>query len=155
VQGLLSRRDGGDVTLTVLVQAELAAVGVASDGERICVDGPPVTLPYQSMQLLALALHELSTNALKHGALKGARGRLTVTWQIVDRTENPRLEFTWVESGVELHKKANPLRHGFGRELLEHALPYQLDAKTVLELGMDGMHFWIAIPLRNYEGDAP
>jgi hypothetical protein len=76
-----------------------------------------------------------------------------VTWQILDRTENPRLELTWVESGVELDKqKANPLRHGFGRELLEHALPYQLDANTQLELGKDGMRFWFAIPLRNLEG---
>jgi two-component system CheB/CheR fusion protein len=79
-----------------------------------------------------------------------------VTWHILDRKENPRLELTWVESGVELDKqKAHLLRHGFGRELLEHALPYQLDAKTRLELGKDGAHFWLAIPLRNDEGQKP
>ena len=105
VQGLLSRREDATVTLTEIVQAELAAVGVTPDGERIVVDGPPVTLPHQTMQLLALALHELATNALKHGALKGARGRLNVTWQILDRTEKPHLELTWVESGVELDEQ--------------------------------------------------
>src|SRR6185369_2314904 len=81
VQGLLSRRDGGTLTLRELVQGELAAIGATPSGERIVVDGPPVTLPHLDMQLLALALHELATNALKHGALKGSRGRIDVRWQ--------------------------------------------------------------------------
>jgi two-component system CheB/CheR fusion protein len=149
VQGVLSHRDGS-VTLADLVQAELVGVGVRPDGERIVVGGPPVTLAYESMQLLALALHELATNALKHGALKGARGHLDVRWQIFDQAANPRLELTWVESGCELDKHTGaPLRKGFGRELLEHALPYQLDAKTRLEPLKDGIRFWLAIPLRN------
>jgi two-component system CheB/CheR fusion protein len=59
VQGLLSRRKDPAVTLTEVVQVELAAVGVTPGGERIIVDGPLVTLSHQSMQLLALALHEL------------------------------------------------------------------------------------------------
>jgi two-component sensor histidine kinase len=153
VQGLLSRREEGAVTLGELAQAELVAVGVTPDGKRIIVDGPPVTLAHQPMQLLALALHELATNALKHGALKGVRGRLDVRWQILDRASKPRLELTWLESGVELdQQKAGPLRQGFGRELLEHALPYQLDAKTKLELGENGMRFWLTLPLRNNQG---
>jgi two-component sensor histidine kinase len=156
VQGLLSRRDDAPVTLTEIVQAELAAVGVAPGGERIVVAGPPVTLSYQTTQLLALALHELATNALKYGSLRSTNGSLNVTWQILDRTENPRLELTWLESGVELDKqKGDRLRHGYGRELLERALPYELDAKTRLELGNDGMRFWLAIPLRNLEGQKP
>ena len=152
----MSRRDDGAVTLSELVNSELAAVGVTLGGERIVVDGPSLTFPYRTMQLLALALHELSTNALKYGAIKGACGHLDVRWQILDRTENPRLELTWVESGVEIdEQKASSLRHGFGRELLEHALPYQLDATTKLEPGKDGMRFWLAVPLRNHEGQKP
>ena len=111
-----------------------------------------MTLPYQTTQLLALALHELATNALKYGALKGANGRLNVTWQVLDRTGKPHLELTWVESGVELdEQKAGSLRHGFGRELLEQAIPYQLDATTRFELLKDGMRWWLDMPLREYE----
>ncbi len=104
--------------------------------------------------MLALALHELATNALKYGALKSSSGRLSVTWQIVDATGNPRLQLDWVESGVEMvEQKADSLRRGFGRELLEHALPYQLDAETRLELGKEGMRFWVVIPLGDHAGE--
>ena len=151
VQGLLSRRDDGAVSLNELVQAELAAVGVTPGGERIVVDGPPVTLPHQTMQLIALALHELATNALKYGALKSARGRLSVKWQILDGTGTCRLELTWLESGVDLDEQQANSLHGFGRDLLEHALPYQLDATTRLEIGKDGTRFWVAIPWRGCE----
>jgi two-component system CheB/CheR fusion protein len=153
VQGLLSRDDGRDVTLRDLVQGELNAIGVTPGTERIVVDGPPVKLREDAVQLLALALHELATNALKHGALKESRGRLDVKWQMLDGMNTPRLELIWVESGgIELNEReANSLRCGFGRELLEHALPYQLDATTKLELTRDGLRFRLVIPWRNDE----
>jgi two-component system CheB/CheR fusion protein len=116
------------------------------------LDGPPVKLREDAVQLLALALHELATNALKHGALKESRGRLDVRWQMLDGMNTPRLELTWVESGIELNEReADTLRRGFGRELLEHALPYQLDATTKLELTRDGLRFRLVIPWRNDE----
>jgi two-component system, chemotaxis family, CheB/CheR fusion protein len=152
VQGLLSRDDGRDVTLRDLVQGELNAIGVTPGTEHIVVDGPPVELRQDAVQLLALALHELATNALKHGALKESDGHLDVKWQMLDGMNTSRLEFTWVESGIELNEhEANSLRRGFGRELLEHALPYQLDATTKLELTRDGLRFWLVIPWQNDE----
>ena len=156
VQGLLSRRDGSALTLRELVQWELAAVAVKPGGERIVVDGPPVTLPHQAMQLLALALHELATNALKHGALKDSRGRVDVRWQMLDPMDTPRLELTWVESGVELDEpEASAMGRGFGRELLDHALPYQLDAITKLEAAQDGIRFSAVIPWHDDERRKP
>ena len=138
---------GRALTLRELVQGELAAVGVTPGSERVVVDGPPVTLPHQTMQLLALALHELATNALKHGALKDSRGRIDVRWQMLDPTDTPRLELIWVESGRKLDEpEANSLDRGFGRDLLEHALPYQLDATTKLDVAQDGIRFSAVIP---------
>jgi two-component system, chemotaxis family, CheB/CheR fusion protein len=152
VQGLLSRDDGREVTLRDLVQGELNAIGITPGTERIVLDGPPVKLREDAVQLLALALHELATNALKHGVLKESRGRLDVRWQMLDGMNTPRLELTWVESGIELNEReADTLRRGFGRELLEHALPYQLDATTKLELTRDGLRFRLVIPWRNDE----
>ena len=150
VQGLMSRRD--DVPLTEIVHAELAAVGATPADERVAIAGPPVTLPSQAVQLLALAFHELSTNALKYGALKSANGRLNVTWQIVDRTGTPHLELTWAESGVEIgNQKAGSGRVGYGRGLLEHGIPYELNAATRLELLKDGIRWELDMPLRKGE----
>jgi two-component system, chemotaxis family, CheB/CheR fusion protein len=156
VQGLLSRGDGRDVTIRDLVQGELNAIGVTPGTERIVVDGPPVKLRQDAVQLLALALHELATNALKHGALKESRGRLDVKWQMVDGMNTPGLELTWVESGTELNEReANSSRRGYGRELLEQALPYQLDATTKLELAPDGLRFRLVLPWPNDEQGEP
>jgi two-component system, chemotaxis family, CheB/CheR fusion protein len=149
VQGLLSRDDGRDITLGGVVQGELNAIGVTPGTERIVVDGPPVKLREDAVQLLALALHELATNALKHGALKESRGRLDVKWQMLDEMNTPRLELTWVESAIEFNQReANSSRRGYGRELLEQALPYQLDATTKLEFAPDGLRFRLVLPWR-------
>jgi len=152
VQGLMSRGDGANIPLSEIVQTELAALGASVSGERIVVAGPPVTLAYQTMQLVALAVHELATNALKYGALKSTNGRINVTWQTVDRTGTPHLELTWAESGIDLdEQKVGSLRFGRGRELLEQALPYQLQATTRFELQKDGIRWWLDMPLPKVE----
>ena len=104
------------------------------------------------MQLLALALHELATNALKYGALKSANGRINVTWQTVDRTGAAHLELTWTESGVEFDERnSGSWRLGRGRELLEKAIPYQLQATTRFEVQKDGIRWWLDMPLPEVE----
>ena len=104
------------------------------------------------VQTLALALHELTTNALKYGALSDAGGRLAVTWCIEGRDEGkgPVLRVTWEERGVRL----DPLRtsDGYGRELIERALPYQLKARTHYELRKDGVFCTIEVPLDDESG---
>jgi two-component system CheB/CheR fusion protein len=101
------------------------------------------------VQALALALHELATNALKYGAFDTSRGHLSVTWQVLRNNETtPRLALEWVEAGLEIPRAlaANPPR-GYGRELIENALPYQLDATTSFNLGEDGVRCLIELPL--------
>lgn len=63
VQGLLSRGAANPVKLGELVGLELRALGAEPDGRRVTVEGPEVALPNKSVQILALALHELATNA--------------------------------------------------------------------------------------------
>ena len=83
VQGLLARADREAVDLRALVEAELEAHGDGgADPGKVRVEGPPVALPAGSAQTLALALHELATNAVKYGALKRPAGRLAVTWAV-------------------------------------------------------------------------
>jgi PAS domain S-box-containing protein len=145
-QGLLSQ--GGDDTVEVgaLVRAELAAYAEEAF-PNVAIAGPVVRLKARQVQNFALALHELTTNAVKYGALKDGLGQLAVTWEVVlDRRERRRLALSWVESGVDLHQAEKP-RRGYGTELIQEALAYALEAKVDYELGTDGVRCRIEMPV--------
>jgi two-component sensor histidine kinase len=102
------------------------------------------------MQTLARALHELATNAVKYGALGKPQAHLAIRWRMEPPNERgrPRLHIDWRESGVVMPAAAtHPEGTGHGRELIEQALPYQLDAETTFELGPDGLHCTILLPV--------
>jgi PAS domain S-box-containing protein len=148
VQALLARVDDQDIDLHSLVTAELAAHGGAS--EKVFVRGPAVGLPPTSAQALALALHELLTNAVKYGALSQAAGRLTVSWDLESVGGEKRVSLLWRETGVAM-PAGGPTRRGYGMELIERALPYQLQAKTELEFRPEGVYCSIEAPVRGSE----
>jgi two-component system, chemotaxis family, CheB/CheR fusion protein len=140
VQGLLSRGEASPVMLGELVELELRALGAEPDGERVSVDGPQVALPNRSVQILALGLHELATNARKHGALGSRDGRLAVKWRIAQENDQHELTLDWFENGIDWSKTpALPSRIGLGRTLIEQSLPFQLDAHTRLDIGPDNV----------------
>jgi two-component system, chemotaxis family, CheB/CheR fusion protein len=150
VQGLLSRGESTPVMINELATLELRALGAEPDGERVIVDGPEVALPNRSVQILALGLHELATNARKHGALASPAGRLRVSWTVTSDATQRRLVLHWHETGIVSHGTAAPPgggRVGLGRTLIEKALPYQLDALTQLEIGVDVVHCVVSIAL--------
>ena len=138
-----------DDTETVLYTHEIGAFGDALRG--------PAGVPLRSrlVQTLALALHELTTNALKYGALSDAGGRLEVAWCIVGHGEGrgPALHVTWHERGVRV--EPGRTADGYGRELIERALPYQLKAQTTYELRRDGVFCTIEVPFDEDVGGSP
>jgi two-component system CheB/CheR fusion protein len=145
VQNLVGGATGDHVDLTDIVHQELLATGVA-EGGKISVSGPPIALGFDLVQTFGLALHELATNAVKHGALREGPGRLDVAWEInSDNDGNPVLTLKWEESGIP--SIAEPSRKGFGRELIERALPFTLRAKTNLSFGQHGVSCEIEMPL--------
>jgi two-component sensor histidine kinase len=99
------------------------------------------------MQNFALALHELTTNAVKYGALKSDTGRLVISWDsVLDRRERRRLALNWVESGVAIEPD-KITRRGYGTELIQEALAYALEATVDYALGPDGVRCRIEMPL--------
>jgi PAS domain S-box-containing protein len=145
VQGVLARTDHGPIELELIVRAELEAHG-ASRGVEI--EGPPVQLAPSAAQALALALHELATNAVKYGALSQHSGELEVKWTLREHDSDSRVKLEWRESSVKnLEVAAASDRRGYGRELIERALPYQLDAVTKFELTADGVYCSVELPL--------
>ncbi len=150
VQGLLSNLSAGQrVTFGELLHSELAALAVSDD--RISLDGPDgIELRSATVQTFALALHELVTNASKHGAFASERGRLRVAWQVVEDHGEYRLHVDWRETGVPVSPhKGSQTSTGYGRTFIEQALRYQLDAKTTFELASDGLHCTIEMKVPN------
>lgn len=136
----------GWVDLENLIRDELLSVGI-SDGPNVRISGPDVPLPPKTAGALGLAVHELTTNALKYGALRGDRGDLEIAWRLnVSYRQSDTLELIWNEKGVPLVPVA-PVHEGFGREFIEKALPYQIGAETQIEFLAGGVRCRISFPL--------
>jgi two-component system CheB/CheR fusion protein len=147
VQSLLSHSDAEPITIGALVRMELDAVGFSGKSDRVRLSGPEVRLRNTIVQTLALALHELTTNALKHGSLGRDKGTLDVLWQV---REDPHrhLLLEWRERGLQLSPQQQVFAHrGQGVELIEEALPYTLGAQTSLKLEESGVVCVIDMPL--------
>jgi two-component system CheB/CheR fusion protein len=148
VQSLISKAAvDSQINLEEVIRLELQAHG-SGQGDGVVVEGPPVTLDFGRIQTLALALHELATNAVKYGALNGNGGRLEVVWtRTVGKQGDPWLVLNWRESQVTM--PADTSRQGYGRKLIEKALTFTLRAKTELTFGEDGVSCRIEMPLES------
>lgn len=150
VQGLLSRSDNQPITIGALVQMELDAVGFPRTSDRIHLSGPEVRLRNAIVQTLALGLHELTTNALKHGSLGADAGSLDVSWTLHDHS-GPHLLLEWRERGLQFSAEQRSFaRRGHGIELIEQALPYTLGARTSFTLQETGAICTIDLPLDKF-----
>jgi PAS domain S-box-containing protein len=109
---LLVQHDWRGVTLEELLRIQLAPFG-GLDGGRIVAHGPDVHLRPPAMQSLGLILHELATNATKHGALSGQAGTVTIGWTM----STSGVELIWTESGGPPVRP--PQRKGFGHVVFE------------------------------------
>ena len=91
-----------------------------------------------------MAIHELATNASKYGALAQPSGKLVVSWDLKEGPV-PHVLLEWIEKGVAMPTDPTPRRKGYGTELIQRALPYQLGADTNLEFGRDGVRCSIKV----------
>ncbi|ORE90734.1 sensor histidine kinase [Aurantimonas sp. 22II-16-19i] len=147
VQGLLSRAEEDPITLEVLIRTELDALGVATYSGNVSLSGPRVLLRNRDVQTFALAIHELATNARKYGALAEAEGRLSVTWRKEEGAAGERLRLEWLEEGVNSAREAmSPTTGGYGRKLIERALPHAMGAETTYVLESDKVRCTIDLP---------
>ena len=123
---LLVEQQWAGAALEDLIRAQISAFGT----ERVSTSGDKVMLRAEAVQNVALALHELATNAVKHGALSGAQGRVSIDW--TPHGDDGGIRLTWRETGGP--PVTEPERKGFGRFVLERV--------TVNALGSGGIQFW-------------
>ena len=144
-QVILTRETGHGVDLRTMVHDELTAQAATSG--QIEIEGPDVKLSPKAAEVLTLALHELATNAIKYGALSVAGGSVRVHWERADDGGESRLSLRWTEAGGTPDLSA-PRRKGFGTQLIEGRVPYELGGTGRLDLRPDGMEANISFPLR-------
>src|SRR5271166_2037976 len=126
-----SRWQGAD--LGKLVDEELAAYRMG-ESQKLTTAGPDVSLEPRTAQTLALALHELSTNAAKYGALSAMSGRVRLTWEL----RPDCLILRWIESGGPSTQE--PASPGFGIKVISASLERQLEGEARFEWLPEGLH---------------
>jgi PAS domain S-box-containing protein len=139
---LLTSKSWAPVELTDLVYRTLE--GCYGNPDHVSVDGPPLALRAKTAVTIAMALHELCTNAGKYGALSTDAGRVAITWSITAQAP-PRLALRWEERGGP--PVAPPERRGFGTRLIEGGLAYELDGNVRLDFSPEGVVCDIDAPL--------
>jgi two-component system CheB/CheR fusion protein len=145
VQSAVTRNPDAGIDLRSLVDDELLA-HAAHEGEGLSVHGPDVALRAKAAESVSLALHELTTNAVKHGALAQRNGgQIGISWRLNGSRNGRELSFEWTEKHAN-GPNGDPERHGFGMELLTRILPYDLGANTSVEFNDNGLRFQMDLP---------
>jgi two-component system, chemotaxis family, CheB/CheR fusion protein len=114
------------------------------EAERIRVRGDDIDLRPSAALALGMVIHELATNATKHGALSNTSGRVEVDWGLTRGDDERHVQLLWRErNGPELK---GPAEHGFGLTLIERGVSYELQGHTRLEFAPEGLTCELQIP---------
>jgi two-component sensor histidine kinase len=137
-QDLMVQQSWRGAWLGDLVSTHLDLFGAAA---RADIAGPAIFLGADAVQNIGFALHELATNASKHGALSRPEGRLCVRWQ---GPEKERIRMEWVEQdGPPVEA---PLRHGFGHIVITQLVPQALQGTAKLDFAPTGVRWELEFP---------
>jgi PAS domain S-box-containing protein len=127
------------------IGAELSAIATQElapyfDGQRTFIDGPQTLLAPDAAQAVAVALHELATNAAKYGALSTPDGQVRLEWS---HAADGTLRLSWTETGGPVAHK--PRRKGFGSRIIEQMIVQQ-KGDVRFDWGKDGLVCEITLP---------
>lgn len=150
-QEALTRASGDNADIRTVIRQVLFPHNVHSSESRFILDGDPVSLGSPQTLGLSLGLHELSTNALKYGALTRPEGRIYISWH---EDAEDRFVLNWRELGgppVEA-----PERSGFGTRLLTRIVGAYFEGQSTLSFHPDGVQFGLSGTARSdHAGDSP
>jgi len=147
----LMARDWHDARLVEIVEAAVAPY--LDSHARVSLDIPDVALKPEAALTLALAFHELATNAAKHGALSDEGGRIAITARIEATDGGSELHLDWQEQGGPSVRP--PAAKGFGTTMLSQAIEYQHQGKAELLWRDEGLLCRLSLPLAQIVPPAP
>ncbi len=147
---LLSKHSWQTVSLQEIVDEELAPF-LSEAGSNVVLHGPPVQLTPRPALSLGMAIHELTTNAVKYGALSVPEGTVTVTWRVDASAAGNLLTVDWVEANGP--PVSEPEQRGFGSTLIERGLKQEMGAEVAIEFARDGVRARLVAPLARAPSD--
>jgi PAS domain S-box-containing protein len=140
---LLTREHWSVVSMRQIIDDALRPHG--GESGRFTLDGPDLTILPKTAISLALAIHELATNAVKHGALSRPEGQVTIIWRRVREGGPARLILTWQEQGGP--PVTIPTRRGFGTRMIERGLAAELGGTVTIDFRPEGLVCTVDAPL--------
>jgi two-component system CheB/CheR fusion protein len=140
---LLARQRWGDIGLAELLRIELEP---HTDGTatRLQLTGPEIQLRPKAALSLGMVIHELGTNAVKHGALSAPEGKVVVAWDVKPVDGGPALVLRWDESGGPPVAARGP--NGFGTELLQRQVQHEWNGSVRADFNKGGVHVTVTLP---------
>ncbi|MGL4287579.1 MAG: sensor histidine kinase, partial [Phreatobacter sp.] len=141
-QDLLFDSNWAGVDIMALARSQLQHANDPA-APQIEIEGPSLLLSPTSAQALGMALHELSTNALKFGALSSRQGNVRLRWSILDETG--RFVLIWTESGGPV--VSAPAQLGFGHIVLVRMTEASLHARAAISYQPSGLEWSVEAPL--------
>jgi PAS domain S-box-containing protein len=149
---LLTREHWGPVSMAQIIGDAVMPHGggtvdmpPSGGGGRFELDGPDLPIAPKTAISLALAIHELATNAVKHGALSQPEGRVAIAWAKTGTRDAPRLSLSWTERGGP--PVAVPSKRGFGTRMIERGLAAELGGTVKIEFAPGGLVCVVDAPL--------
>ena len=140
---LVSRSGWSSVPLQDLIEKELLPYGSGSG--RLVMEGAPAWLKPRAALSVGMVLHEMATNAAKHGALSAEGGRVSIAWAMEGEGDAARLVMRWTETGGP-KTTLPPQRRGFGSKRIERQLRNDLGGEFELSFEEAGLRARMELP---------
>jgi PAS domain S-box-containing protein len=150
-QDLLARHNSLSVSMTDLIFSQLGHHWEPGQ-KRISTNGLGIRLKHDAAQMIGMALHELSTNAAKYGALSNQKGRVAIDWKIDgENGQDPMFQLRWAERGGP--PVIAPLHKGFGTTIIQRVAAQSLNGRATLDYLPDGV-VWVLYAPRSAVADS-
>ena len=141
---LLAKSEWRSIDLSELVRTQLAHFKDLV-GQRIVLDGPPLNLSVAGAQSIGMVVHELATNAAKHGALFNEVGRVNITWKLTGADRDNRFAMSWIERGGP--SVVAPTRRGYGSTVIQGMVELSLGGEVQLDFSTPGLLWQLQCPV--------
>ena len=148
---LLAKSEWRSISVSDLLRAQLAHFE-ALIGRRIKWSGPPLELSVAGAQCIGMVIHELATNAVKHGSLSNQEGTVGIGWRVKNSAEGDEFVISWIERGGPT--VVHPRQRGYGSTVIKSMVELNLEGQVELDFASSGLSWSLTCPARGLLDDA-